>query len=86
MSLDPKCYNLALEELRTPGTYFYYQYKIDSIETVEQCKALIFIAQHDCNIVRNHHGTSYIKNIYQARVELLYQRLFVLQTEQIKLE
>ena len=57
MNLESKCYNLALEELRTPGTYFYYQHRIDSIETVEQCKALLFIAQHDCNIVRNHHNT-----------------------------
>ena len=66
MSINPRSYEIALQELRTPGTYFYFQYILDTLETVEQCKAYINILEGDCKKVAHHHVSSYIKNIYQA--------------------
>ena len=78
MSIDPRSYEITLHELRTPGTYFYFQYIVDTLETVEQCKTYIYILENDCKKIAHHHASSYIKNIYQAKVDLVYHRLFVI--------
>ena len=81
MSVDPRSYEIALHEIRTPGTYFYFQNTVDSIETIEQCRAYLDILEHDCRIVAHHNVSSYIKCIYQAKVDLMYQKYFQLRTE-----
>ena len=78
MSIDPRSYKIALQELRTPGTYFYFQYILDTLVIVEQCKTYINILERDCKKVAHHHVSSYIKNIYQAKLDLVYHRLFII--------
>ena len=80
MNIDPRSYEIALQELKTPGTYFYFQYIIYTLKTVKQSRAYIDILERDCKIVAHHHVSSYIKNIYQAKLDLVYQIYFILKS------
>ena len=81
MNTTISAYSYALSELRTPGTYFYFIHTVEKLETIDQCKSYLKILEVDLKKIEYHHPWSYLKNIRQAKIDLVNQKIFELRLE-----
>ena len=86
-STPENAYRLALQSLRQPDTYYYFDKILEEIETTDQCLAHIQIEDARLSKVAHHHPASFLKNLRQAKVDLLWHKYSELKSiERQKLE
>lgn len=73
-STPEHAYWLALETIKSPEGYYSFYYRLDQIESVEQCLANLDIEQYSLNRVIHHDPRSFLRNIRQTKVDLLWHK------------
>ena len=76
-------YRLALATLKQLDIYYYFDKILEDLKTPDQCLAYIDIEKSRLSKVVHYHPASFLRNITQAKIDLIYHRYSELRTKEI---